>query len=235
MMLNLIKITFSGVGIQKLCTYGLGFKLQAFSRSPPFTLCPLPPLNSNLLNKSYPLTQSTYSDPSLNQLNLNFSFPKQFLFKTNYRTFSTSVSKEETVPSFRNERKQKFYSPYMFEEVTAPTGGGPLYWKTRKFLMNLKRRLLLRARERRWNWDIGRASFAGVPKLSYDPKLNQWVTLMDNEEWGGLGGRFWIQFSNVVLFNFLLAFLLYFSWYRLVANNKHNVFARWMNRDEDDE
>ncbi|UKJ88706.1 hypothetical protein MACJ_001950 [Theileria orientalis] len=101
--------------------------------------------------------------------------------------------------------------------------------------MNFKRRANLRARERRWNWDVVRSAFAGVPKLSYDPKINQWVPLMDNEEWGGVGGRFWIEFSNKIFFNLLFAYAIYFCWYRVVLNNKHNVFARWKNKEGEDE
>ncbi|XP_955270.1 uncharacterized protein TA17615 [Theileria annulata] len=232
-MLTLNKTTFNTSVIHKLWADSPGFKFQRFYNSHFFPSSSLPTISFNL-NKSYPLTQSNDSEPSLNQLNLTFNYPKKNLFKTSYRTFSGAASKDETAPSFRNETKPKFYAPYIFEEVTTPRGGGPIYWKMRMFFMKLKRRMLMRSRERRWNWDILRAAFAGVPKYSYDPKINQWIPLMDNEEWGGLGGRFWIQFSNVILFNFLLAFLLYFSWYRIVANNKHNVFARWRNRDEDD-
>ncbi|BAM40960.1 conserved hypothetical protein [Theileria orientalis strain Shintoku] len=200
---------------------------------------PLRFFNNNISQRSYSYNTSI-SSASNNIFNkYNYSIYNNhfsFLNDSFIRTFGTSVTKTNVTHSLTNEKSTNFYAPYIYEEVKAPSGGGPVYWRVRKFIMNFKRRANLRARERRWNWDVVRAAFAGVPKLSYDPKINQWVPLMDNEEWGGVGGRFWIEFSNKIWFNLLFAYIFYYSWYRLVLNNKHNVFARWKNKDaEDDE
>ncbi|ORM41073.1 N6-adenosine-methyltransferase 70 kDa subunit [Babesia sp. Xinjiang] len=79
----------------------------------------------------------------------------------------------------------KLYAPHIVKEIQPPRGGSPVYWSLRRSIFRTKTNFMRLARQVRWNICLIRMSFAGVPKRSYDPKINQWVTLMDNEEWGG--------------------------------------------------
>lgn len=166
-------------------------------------------------------------------MSANMALGRYFFYQISHSTPRCGTMSRACNFSSKNDNDGvKLYAPPILQEVQPPVGGGPIYWSIRRFLMRTKRKLMLQSRERRYNWDFGRAAFAGCPKLSYDPKINQWITLMDNQEWGGIGGRFWIQISNTILFNIFLGFCIYVSWFRIVANNKHNVFARWANRDD---
>ncbi|GBE59502.1 membrane protein, putative [Babesia ovata] len=129
----------------------------------------------------------------------------------------------------------KLYAPYIVKEIQPPRGGSPIYWSVRRGIFRAKTNFMLLSRQMRWNICLVRTSFAGVPKQSYDPKINQWVKLMDNEEWGGVGGRLWVDISNHLMFNIFLAFVLYACYFRFITNNKHNVFAKWANTEEEDD
>lgn len=151
------------------------------------------------------------------------------------RRFSGQVTATTGSVSKAAGGEPTLYAPYIVKEVPPPRGGSPIYWSFRRWLFKAKTDMMRIPRQIRWNVCIVRASFGGVPKQSYDPKMNQWVKLMDNEEWGGIGGRLWINISNNILFNMFLAFVLYTCYFRIIANNKHNVFAKWAHRDEEEE
>lgn len=151
------------------------------------------------------------------------------------RRFSSQISATSGSVSRASSGDAKLYAPFILKEVVPPRGGSPVYWSLRRWIFRAKREMLLIPRQFRWNTCLIRASFGGVPKQSYDPKINQWVKIMDNEEWGGVGGRLWINISNNLMFNVFLAFVLYAGYFRLIANNKHNVFAKWATSDEDDD
>ncbi|EDO07756.1 putative integral membrane protein [Babesia bovis T2Bo] len=154
--------------------------------------------------------------------------------KIGVRSISTNAVSGRDAVSGSDAGAVKLYAPYVIKEVKPPQGGSPIYWSARRKLFRVKTKIMLYTRQLRWNICYMRMAFAGVPKHSYDPKINQWVTIMDNEEWGGIGGRLWVDISNYIMFNFLLAFILYASVYRLIVNNKHNVFAKWARAEEED-
>ncbi|EKX73280.1 hypothetical protein BEWA_053350 [Theileria equi strain WA] len=143
------------------------------------------------------------------------------------RHFSTQVA--------RNDQVEKLYAPVVIKEVGPPTGGGPVYWGIRRFLMRARESGARKSMFVSYNFDFGRACFAGCPKQSFDPKLNQWVFLMDNDLWDGTAGRVWNDVACTIFLNMFIAMLIYYSWFRIVSNNKHNAWARWAKTEEDDE
>ncbi|CCF75285.1 hypothetical protein BmR1_04g05435 [Babesia microti strain RI] len=147
------------------------------------------------------------------------------VYAKNTAAFSTSSS--DSVVSGGGK------SPLLHRSLSEPYGGGDIYWAIRRKCFYAGHRALRLMNARFMNTDVIRMIYAGVPKKSYDPKINQFYTFMDNEEWTGSGGRFWIDVSNSILFPLYIAFWLYFFTYRFFYNNKHNVFARWANKDED--
>ncbi|GFE52846.1 hypothetical protein BaOVIS_002500 [Babesia ovis] len=151
------------------------------------------------------------------------------------RSFSSHTLTDRDSVTSATSGAVKLYAPYVVKEVQPPRGGSPLYWSARRKLFRFKTKLNLYARQVRWNICILRMSFAGVPKHSYDPKINQWTAIMDNEEWGGVGGRLWIDISSHIMFNIVLAFVLYTCYFRFIKNNKHNVLAKWARSPEDEE
>ncbi|GIX62187.1 uncharacterized protein BcabD6B2_16220 [Babesia caballi] len=152
-----------------------------------------------------------------------------------YRHISSQVATEAGPVSRTSSGAVKLYAPRIVKEVQPPRGGSPVYWSLRRSIFRAKINTMLVLRQIRWNLCLVRASFAGVPKQSYDPKVNQWVKLMDNEEWGGVGGRLWVDISSNVMFNIVLAFVLYAAYFRFIANNKHNVFAKWAKSEEEED
>lgn len=108
-----------------------------------------------------------------------------------------------------------------------------MYWSLRRGWITLKRTVRRSNRALDFNWELGRTTFAGVPKFSYNPKANEWIYLIDNEEWNGVGGRVWISISMQILYFFHWAFWSYFLYYRVLVNGKLDVFGKWKDRVEE--
>ncbi|CRH01695.1 conserved Plasmodium protein, unknown function [Plasmodium relictum] len=115
--------------------------------------------------------------------------------------------------------------------VGKPTHGSDFYWKFREMISTIKKKTKRCARYLDLNHDFSRASLTGVPKTSFDPKNNIFYIQMDNEEWAGIGSKMMLNISMNILFYLHISFWIYFIYYRLLVNNKLNVFSKWKNKD----
>ncbi|CDU20195.1 cytochrome c oxidase subunit ApiCOX14, putative [Plasmodium yoelii] len=111
--------------------------------------------------------------------------------------------------------------------VNKPVHGGMIYWKCRDMINTIKKKTKRCARYLELNHDFGRATLVGVPKTSYDPKNNIIYIQMDNEEWAGIGSKVMLNISMNILFYLHISFWIYFIYYRMLVNNKLNVFSKW--------
>ncbi|ANQ09463.1 Uncharacterized protein PCOAH_00041920 [Plasmodium coatneyi] len=111
--------------------------------------------------------------------------------------------------------------------ISKPTHGGFIYWKCRELIHTVKKKTKRCARYLDINHDFSRAALVGVPKTSYDPKNNIFYIQMDNEEWAGIGSKMMMNISMNILFYLHISFWIYFIYYRMLVNNKNNVFSKW--------
>ncbi|SBT40473.1 conserved Plasmodium protein, unknown function [Plasmodium ovale wallikeri] len=111
--------------------------------------------------------------------------------------------------------------------ISKPTHGGFIYWKCRELINTIKKKTKRCTRYLELNHDFSRAALVGVPKTSYDPRNNIIYIQMDNEEWAGIGSKMMLNISMNILFYLHISFWMYFIYYRMLVNNKLNVFSKW--------
>eukprot|EP00921_Rhytidocystis_pertsovi_P010905 GHVQ01017575.1.p1 GENE.GHVQ01017575.1~~GHVQ01017575.1.p1 ORF type:complete len:114 (+),score=3.88 GHVQ01017575.1:170-511(+) len=107
--------------------------------------------------------------------------------------------------------------------IQPPVHGGPVYWYIRNSIAHSHGRLSRYWRYWQYNHDFARAQMSGIPKMSYNPRVNIWTDHVDYHMWRGAGsklndlyiwGRFWLSCAAVV----------YFAHHRLLASGKYDVF-----------
>ncbi|VWU51380.1 cytochrome c oxidase subunit ApiCOX14, putative [Hepatocystis sp. ex Piliocolobus tephrosceles] len=157
-------------------------------------------------------------------MNLNklfFSVKADTLSKSKVGNFIKNGSNEI------NKGLENYSSGKKLIYVNKPTHGGPIYWKCREIIHNIKKKTKRCSRYLELNHDFGRAALVGVPKTNYDPKNNIIYIQMDNEEWAGIGSKMMLNISMNILFYLHISFWIYFIYYRMLVNNKLNVFSKW--------
>ncbi|SOV81323.1 conserved Plasmodium protein, unknown function [Plasmodium sp. gorilla clade G3] len=129
-----------------------------------------------------------------------------------------------------NHNISRFYDKKLIY-ISKPTHGNVVYWKIRNFISLFKRKTKRCTRYLDLNHDFSRAALIGVPKTSFDPKNNIFYIQMDNEEWAGIGSKMMLNISMNILFYLHISFWIYFIYYRMLVNNKFNVFSKWENKE----
>ncbi|PHJ18028.1 membrane protein, partial [Cystoisospora suis] len=117
--------------------------------------------------------------------------------------------------------------------VYPPVAGGPVYWWLRNTFLAARRSRNRIARAFELNWDMTKFACNGVPKTSYNPRVNEWVWNVDTDLWNGVGGQAWWYVGAQAMFTFYWAFALYTVVERWHVNGRIDSWSKWKNRPTD--
>lgn len=110
-----------------------------------------------------------------------------------------------------------------------PTAGGPIYWWLRNRISTGRRKYWRLMRAYDFNWDVCKTICNGIPRMSYNPSVNEWVWTVDTDLWNGAGGKAWFFITGQLSVNLFWAYAMYTIYQRWHVNSKIDMFSKWRN------